>query len=640
MRAVGKVPIAWQGLLDQGVMPNSPPLSPTPPPSQETSKTTINNQKAGEEEAVLSKGSTQGGYENEFRPVVETWKCWGGLAGRAAMAAGEDGFAVVTAACWYLDFDSDFDDFFNANPLAVAKASIAEADVKAAKITTGTAAAGPDMLVNEKTSRFNQDALTHGGGALAREEDIIHQLQLRRRLRNHPSTTPPSAPTTTTTSTTAAAAAVGTRQSVYRRLSSEEYRKILLGGEAAMWTEHVDYTNLECRLWPRATAMAMHMWGYRHLADSNYDYATYNKYSTGRALVLSYILFREYLWNVMGVRAADITVHIISEEKMERVEYIPQRTIKYQVMDVESKAELLYYADSTNVTLTPSGTLTMPFKISSQCKGFPGGIQRPIGNELRLAQLNTAEGASAVNRRQLLVQWLTEQANHGVSIIGFCEANGWHNIDSLTSVKDNFPMVRGLAAEVGFTYSHVLHTDQHPFNIAFMSAHPFTIMGEYLPPLYERGVLHVYVEFFRLHVFVAHLNAHSSQDRDIETQHLSSLIKPLLARSERVIVMGDLNSLYRGDKALHDADKLLQLFQRTDNPVFPRLLKKMATADGTSINYKPLDNLVEAGLVELCEKYCSDHVMDYENDDCMPSRCAATEPTLYNPEVRDRWYLL
>jgi endonuclease/exonuclease/phosphatase family metal-dependent hydrolase len=49
--------------------------------------------------------------------------------------------------------------------------------------------------------------------------------------------------------------------------------------------------------------------------------------------------------------------------------------------------------------------------------------------------------------------------------------------------------------------------------VGIVSARPFTVLGEYGPPTFQRGVLHVYFEGVALHVLVVHLHAHSSTHR-------------------------------------------------------------------------------------------------------------------------------
>lgn len=46
----------------------------------------------------------------------------------------------------------------------------------------------------------------------------------------------------------------------YDYVSTEKQRKFILGGEACMWSEVVDDSNLLTRIWPRASATAEKLW--------------------------------------------------------------------------------------------------------------------------------------------------------------------------------------------------------------------------------------------------------------------------------------------------------------------------------------------------------------------------------------------
>lgn len=74
----------------------------------------------------------------------------------------------------------------------------------------------------------------------------------------------------------------------------------------------------------------------------------------------------------------------------------------------------------------------------------------------------------------------------------------------------------------------------------------------------QRGFIHFFVPKLELHIVVVHLHAHDARQRIQECQTIVEHLKPYLDRSEKVVVMGDMNTLSPHDSARHQEQGLLE----------------------------------------------------------------------------------
>ena len=158
---------------------------------------------------------------------VQPWKCWSNLNVRAAKSAAEKGLGVIDASCWYLDWTPPWTNYFDSNFVPEPKPPL-----PATLPWVGTVNQTKDK-VRESSQQRHREQRWHQRRHL--EGDYLH----------------------------------GNFRSSSDSNQEKENAHLLQGGEAAIWTESVDWTNFECRVWPRAAAVAERLW--RGNADDSRD---------------------------------------------------------------------------------------------------------------------------------------------------------------------------------------------------------------------------------------------------------------------------------------------------------------------------------------------------------------------------------
>jgi endonuclease/exonuclease/phosphatase family metal-dependent hydrolase len=199
----------------------------------------------------------------------------------------------------------------------------------------------------------------------------------------------------------------------------------------AVWTENIDWTNIDCRTWPRGSAIGERLWSHKeNWKDDIADVFNRLKINSAR--------LRE-----RGIQAAD---------------------------------PVLGGHDH-----------------SSQCRKFPQNIQRPVGNpqdnvrDVTVLQMNIDEGGGSPARVESVLDWLKKQY---ADVIGFCELNGWDR----TVAGDVASYMEVHASHIGFPNSYLFKT-QSPYYLGIMSIFPINILYvNDNPDDFERGMIHAKIK--------------------------------------------------------------------------------------------------------------------------------------------------
>lgn len=369
--------------------------------------------------------------------------------------------------------------------------------------------------------------------------------------------------------------------------SIQQHEDYFVGSEGALWTEHVDHTNFECRLWPRAAAIAHSLWGFssayltRAAANHSSSNATQHEIKAKsvaltvdetKALYSSFAIHRQYLVDIFLINAAPLVFHyperILASSRHHRNRHRLSSTSTQQqrnrsIRALDANFEPIFPRNLTRIlqlidaldegvvissdgpkTFERSGSSHHYLWITAQCLGIPEAIQRPLYSyELSFLQLNIADGSVGARGENMLT-WFQQKAMDGVMFIGLCELVNWGTVNSKTDIVRNVPMLLLRAAQAGYVHAHMTHqTSQSSYPVGIISIFPFEVLGEYQSPDLQRCAIHVLIEKLQLHVWVVHLHAHDAVKRAQEAVFLTSLLRPLIESNKRVIVMGDFNTL-------------------------------------------------------------------------------------------------
>lgn len=178
-------------------------------------------------------------------------------------------------------------------------------------------------------------------------------------------------------------------------------------------------------------------------------------------------------------------------------------------------------------------------------------------------------------RLRRLGAWLRNQA---FDVVGLNELNGW----------DRAPDIAQKAKDWGYTDSSLFQMQGSRHFVGILSKHPIQSV-ETIEDGFHHGVLIALIN--DVHYIITHLTPMESRKRESETVLLASIVRRIQGP---LLLLGDLNTLSPLDSQWHESSNLLGVLRSS-----PLLTKKFLDNDH-AIHYTSMQNLLNAGLVDLC----------------------------------------